>query len=141
MPEPPPARITGVPGLRPAARSHRSTADASMPEDSGVKLDTEQLIQIKAPQHQRVFHFGLPVSEECRVANRAPVHPAEPMGLPSPEALQVATDVIRRRYVLPETMEHPEVRSECMRLAYLIMAYGLGSEYNRTDTEAAGMSC
>ena len=68
-----------------------------MPEDSGVKQDTEQLIQIKAPQHQRVFHFGLPVSEECRVANRAPVHPAEPMGLPSPEALQVATDVIRRR--------------------------------------------
>lgn len=43
----------------------------------------------------------------------------EPMGLPSPEALQVATDVIRRRYVLPETMGRPEVRSECMRLAYL----------------------
>ena len=40
----------------------------------------------------------------------------EPMGLPSPEALQMATDVIRRRYVLPETMERPEVRSECMRL-------------------------
>ena len=54
----------------------------------------------------------------------------EPMGLPSPEALRVATDVIRRRYVLPETMERPEVRSECMRLAYLIMAYGLGSECN-----------
>ena len=56
----------------------------------------------------------------------------EPMGLPSPEALQMATDVIRRRYVLPETMERPEVRSECMRLAYLIMAYGLGSEYQPT---------
>ncbi len=41
----------------------------------------------------------------------------EPMGLPSPEALRVATDVIRRRYVLAETMERPEVRSECMRLA------------------------
>ena len=53
------------------------------------------------------------------------------MGLPSPEPLQMATDVIRRRYVLPETMERPEVRSECMRLAYLIMAYGLGSEYDR----------
>ena len=58
----------------------------------------------------------------------------EPMGLPSPEALQMATDVIRRRYVLPETMERPEVRSECMRLAYLIMAYGLGSEYDRNRT-------
>jgi hypothetical protein len=45
--------------------------------------------------------------------------------------LQVATDAIRRRYVLRETMDRPEVRSECMRLAYLIMAYGLGYEYNR----------
>ena len=71
-----------------------------------------------------------PVSEECHVANRAPLHHRQPMGLPSPEALQMATDVIRRRYVLPETMERPEVRSECMRLAYLIMAYGLGSEYD-----------
>ena len=45
--------------------------------------------------------------------------------LPSPEALQMATDAIRRRYVLPETMQHPEVRSECLRLAYLIQSYGL----------------
>jgi hypothetical protein len=52
-------------------------------------------------------------------------YPDEPMGLPSPEALQLATDVIRRHYVLPETMEHPQVRSECMRLAYMIMACGL----------------
>jgi hypothetical protein len=47
------------------------------------------------------------------------------MGLPSSEALQLATDAIRRRYVLPETMAHPSVRSECMRLAYMIMACGL----------------
>jgi hypothetical protein len=51
--------------------------------------------------------------------------PDEPMGMPSPEALKLATDVVRRRYVLPETMDHPAVRSECMRLAYLIMAYDL----------------
>jgi hypothetical protein len=48
-----------------------------------------------------------------------------PFGMPSPEALQLATDAIRRRYVLPETMQHPQVRSECMRLAYMIQAYGL----------------
>ena len=52
-------------------------------------------------------------------------YPDEPMGLPSPEALQLATDVIRQRYVLPETMEHPQVRFECMRLAYMIMVCGL----------------
>ena len=47
------------------------------------------------------------------------------LGMPSPEALQMATDAIRRRYILPETMQHPEVRSECVRLAYLIQSYGL----------------
>ena len=49
----------------------------------------------------------------------------EPFGMPSAEALKMATDFIRRRYVLPETMQHPQVRSECMRLAYFIQAYGL----------------
>ena len=48
-----------------------------------------------------------------------------PLGMPSPEALRMATDAIRRHYLLPETMQHPEVRSECMRLAYLIQCYGL----------------
>ena len=51
-----------------------------------------------------------------------------PLGMPSPEAMQMATDAIRRRYVPPETMQHPEVRSQCMRLAYLIQAFGLGPE-------------
>jgi hypothetical protein len=50
-----------------------------------------------------------------------------PLGMPSPEALRMASDAMRRHYVLPETMEHPAVRSECMRLAYLIQAYGLAS--------------
>ncbi len=40
--------------------------------------------------------------------------------------MRIATDAARRRY-LPETMEHPEVRAECLRLAYLIQAYGLAS--------------
>ena len=62
-----------------------------------------------------------------------------PLGMPSPEALQTATDAIRRRYVLPETMEHPVVRAECLRLAYLIQAYGLASakpEKNRVVPKA-----
>jgi hypothetical protein len=51
----------------------------------------------------------------------------EPLGMPSAEALKMATDFIRLRYVMPETMDHPQVRSECMRLAYLIQAYGLAA--------------
>ena len=53
--------------------------------------------------------------------------PEVPFGMPSPEALQLATAVIRQRYVLPETMQHPQVRSECIHLAYLVQAYGLAS--------------
>jgi hypothetical protein len=51
----------------------------------------------------------------------------ERFGMPSPEALKTATALIRRRYLLPDTMQHPQVRSECMRLAYLIQAYGLAA--------------
>jgi hypothetical protein len=50
-----------------------------------------------------------------------------PLGMPSPEALRLATGAIRLRYVLPETMQHPQVRSECMRLAYFIQACGMCS--------------
>jgi len=49
------------------------------------------------------------------------------LGMPSREALRVATDAMRSRYVLPETLQHHEVRSECLRLAYFIHAYGLTS--------------
>jgi hypothetical protein len=55
-------------------------------------------------------------------------HPHDvPLGMPSTEAMQMATDAVRRHYVLPETMEHPAVKAECLRLAYLIQAYGLAS--------------
>jgi hypothetical protein len=37
----------------------------------------------------------------------------------------MATDATRRCYVLHEAMQHPEVRSQCLRLADLIQSYGL----------------
>ena len=57
-----------------------------------------------------------------------------PFGQPSPEALQLAADIVCRRYVLPETIQHPEVRSECLRLAYLIQAYGLAIPRQEANT-------
>jgi hypothetical protein len=59
-----------------------------------------------------------------------------PLGLPSPEALRLARSIIRRRYVLPETMDHPQVTSQCLRLAYMIQAYGLGTSPRPTETDA-----
>ena len=47
------------------------------------------------------------------------------LGMPSPEALLAATNAMRSRCVLAETLQHHEVKSECLRLAYLIQAYGL----------------
>ena len=67
--------------------------------------------------------LGLP-SERAMTAERLR---DEPLGMPSPEALKMATDFMRRRYVLPETMQHPVVKSECLRLAYMIQAYGLAA--------------
>ena len=52
------------------------------------------------------------------------------------EALRMASDAMRRHYVLPETMEHPAVRSECLRLAYLIQAYGLASTKPESQDDA-----
>ncbi len=48
-----------------------------------------------------------------------------PLGSPSPEALQMATDAIGRHYVAADATEHQAIRSACMRLAYTFMAYGL----------------
>ena len=63
-----------------------------------------------------------------------------PLGMPCPEALRLATAVISRRYVLPETMQNPQVRSDCMRLAYLIQAFGLAHERGRYPISQSEMS-
>jgi hypothetical protein len=49
------------------------------------------------------------------------------VGMPSRGALRVATNAMSGRYVLPETIQNHEVKSECLRLAYLIQAYGVAS--------------
>jgi hypothetical protein len=51
--------------------------------------------------------------------------PNWPAGLPSPLALQAATEAIRRQYVLPATMLHPAVARQALELGYLMSAYGL----------------
>ena len=44
---------------------------------------------------------------------------------PAPEALHLATAVIQRGYMLPETMEHPIIKFESINLALLFVAWGL----------------
>ena len=56
-------------------------------------------------------------------------------GTPSTEAVLAATDAMRRQYVLPETMQHEAIRTECLGLAYLIQAYGLASISPATHDE------
>lgn len=54
-----------------------------------------------------------------------PAHEEMPLGMPSPEALQMAAEAMGKHYIMPETMDHPAIRSACMRLAYTLMAFGL----------------
>jgi hypothetical protein len=44
---------------------------------------------------------------------------------PAAEALHLATAMIRRGYVLPETIEHPIIKFESISLAILLVAWGL----------------
>jgi hypothetical protein len=46
---------------------------------------------------------------------------------PAPEALHLATAVIQRGYMLPETVEHPIIKYESIGLALLFVAWGLTS--------------
>ncbi len=55
----------------------------------------------------------------------ATLRPNWPVGLPSPQALQIATDAMCRQYVLAETMLHKVVIAQALELAYLLSAYGL----------------
>ena len=54
-----------------------------------------------------------------------PLRPVWPAGLPSPEALQMATEALGQHYVLAETLQEPVVVAEAIQLAYLLSAYGL----------------
>jgi hypothetical protein len=58
----------------------------------------------------------------------ATLRPNWPIGLPTPKALQTATEALCRHYALPETMLHPVVASQALELAYLLSAYGLVAE-------------
>ena len=76
--------------------------------------------------HKAADGLALRVAEANRTDERtATSGPGLPMGLPSPQALQMATDAIGRHFVLPETRQHPVIKSAAMELAYLLMAYGL----------------
>ena len=55
----------------------------------------------------------------------AALRPNWPTGLPSPQALQAATDALRRQYVVPETVLHPVIVRQALDLAYLLTAYSM----------------
>ena len=51
--------------------------------------------------------------------------------LPSSNALQTATAVLRRGHHLRETMQHPVVVGQAIELAYLLSAYGVAPTVGR----------
>jgi hypothetical protein len=55
---------------------------------------------------------------------------------PAPEALHLAIAVIRRGYVLPETMEHPVIKFESISLALLFVPWGLAPTCRRMPSRS-----
>lgn len=53
------------------------------------------------------------------------LRPNWPSGLPSPRALQIATDALCVQYAWSETMVHPVVIGQAIELAFLLSAYDL----------------
>jgi CheY-like chemotaxis protein len=63
-------------------------------------------------------------------------------GLPSPQALQMATDAVGGGYVLPATRLHPVVASAIMTMSYDLMSYGLApAEPDLAATHSSGPHC
>ena len=69
-----------------------------------------------------------------------PLRPVWPAGLPSPEALQMATEALGQHYVLAETLQAPVVVAEAIQLAYLLSAYGLVPTQPRSVALPPGMT-
>jgi CheY-like chemotaxis protein len=59
---------------------------------------------------------------EERMATLGAVRPTL---LPSLQSLAMAAEIVRKGYILPETMLHPVIRSSITKLAYDLVAYGL----------------
>jgi CheY-like chemotaxis protein len=62
---------------------------------------------------------------EERMSTREPVRPNP---LPSLRALTIATEIVRKGYIRPETILHPVIKSSITKLAYELVAYGLVPE-------------
>lgn len=66
------------------------------------------------------------LAEERAAEERmAALGPVRPTPLPSLQALRMATEIVRKGYILPETMLHPVIKSSITKLAYELVAYGL----------------
>lgn len=98
-----------------------------------------------AERREAAEHAALSAAQTAIEAEGCAAEPGtdRPMGLPSPEALQMATDAICRHFLLPETRQHPQIQSAIMRFAYQLMAYGLvpaksGSTERRAEPHRAG---
>jgi CheY-like chemotaxis protein len=90
--------------------------------------DFEGLQRLSARFEELADRREVEICEACGTADVAAFRTTEldtPLGMPSPEALRMATKAMCKHYIMPETKNHPVVRSECMRLAYTLYAYGL----------------
>lgn len=86
----------------------------------------------------RIIEAELPKEEQMGKPERI-----SPTGLPFPQALQMATDVIARHYISPDIRQSPLIIAATLELSYLLMAYGLvpaEPELDATESDMAEKS-
>jgi CheY-like chemotaxis protein len=83
----------------------------------------------------RIIEAELPKEEHVAKPGRV-----RPTGLPSPQALQMATDVISRHYISPDIRQAPAIIAASLELSYLLMAYGLVPAEPELDAAQSDMA-
>jgi len=113
--------------LRDTATNARTTADKQALDTLASRFDVVASQRTNEHQVHTVGDEFAPPWVQAGIVAKS--HAATPMrdramGMPSREALAVATEAISRHLILSETQQHPAVQSETLQLAYLLAAYG-----------------
>ena len=83
----------------------------------------------------RIIEAELPKEEHMGKPERI-----SPTGLPFPQALQMATDLIARHYISPDIRQSPLIIAATLELSYLLMAYGLAPAEPELDATESDMA-
>jgi CheY-like chemotaxis protein len=107
-----------------ASEFRRMAASAGSSKD--MRALDDLAVRFTALAHEREFEERMAILQSGTLS-----------GLPSPQALKLATEAVRRSFSCPDVLQHPVVASSIRRLAYQLMAYGLVPAEPAVETAAS----